>query len=109
MAVDQRNSEGESLGHSHERVIDCPVAVGVQLSHDFASYTSRLHVAAIWAQTHFAHLVDDASMHRLEAITSVRQRASVNNRVAVFEKRVLHLSGQVDVENLLGWLLFASH
>ena len=40
---------------------------------------------------------------------SVGQSASINDRVAVFEKRILHFSSQVDVENLLGWLLFASH
>ena len=48
------------------------------------------------------HLVEDAALHRLEAVAGVGQGPRVDDRVGVLEERALHLRGDVDVDDLLG-------
>ena len=108
--VDERQAHGERLGHAHEGVVDRGVAVRVVLAHDVADDAGGLHVAAVGAQPHLAHRVEDAALHRLEAVAHVRQGPRVDDRHGVLEEGVLHLEADVDVDHLaddlcgvLGW------
>ena len=60
--VDQRAASGEVLRHAHHGVVDRGVAVRVQLAHDLAHHAGALHVAAVRAQAHLAHHVQDAPL-----------------------------------------------
>ena len=60
----------------------------------------------VWSKTHLTHLVDDSSMNWLEAITGIRKRASVNDRVRVLQKRVLHFSRQINIDDAFFWIDF---
>ena len=101
VAVDQRQAHGERLRHAHQGVVDRRVAVRVQLAHDLADDAGALHIAAVGAQAHLVHLVDDAAVHRLHAVAGVRQGAGVDHRVRVLEEGALHFVDDVDVEDLL--------
>jgi hypothetical protein len=102
VAVDERHPEGERLRHAHERVVDGRVTVRMQLAHDLADDAGRLHVAAIGSQAHLVHLVEDAPLHRLQPVARVGQRPGVDDGVGVFEKRALHLGGDVDIFDAFG-------
>ena len=101
VAVDQRQAHRERLRHAHQGVVDRRVAVRVQLAHDLADDAGALHVAAVGAQAHLVHLVDDAAVHRLQAVAGVGQGARVDDRVRVLEEGALHLVDDVDVEDAL--------
>src|SRR5882757_7088426 len=108
VAVDERQALREGLRHPHHRVVDRRVAVRVQLAHHLADDPGALDVAAVGAQPHLVHLVDDAAVHRLHAVAGVGQRARVDHRVGVLKERALHLVHDVDVEDALlevvvGW------
>ena len=99
--VHHGQAQGERLGEADHRVVDRGVAVGVQLAHHLAHHTGGLHVAAVRAQAHAGHHVEDAPLHRLEAVARVRQGARVDHRVGVLEEGRLHLLGDVDVDDVL--------
>ena len=91
MAVDERNTQNEVLSEPHECVIDRGVAVRVQLAHDVADNPRGLHVAPVGPKAHLGHLVQDATLHRLEPVAGVGQCTGVDDRVGVLEERALHL------------------
>ena len=97
----------ERLGHAHQGVVDRRVAVRVVLAHHLADDALALDVAAVGAQAQLGHRVQDAALHRLEAVARVGQGAGVDDRVGVLEERALHLLLDVDVDDLLlevlGW------
>ena len=101
VAVHERHAQRERLREAHERVVDRRVAVGVELSHHLADDAGALDVAAIGAQAHVGHLVQDAALHRLQPVARVGQRARVDDRVRVLEERPLHLRRDVDVFDAL--------
>ena len=49
--------------------------MGVELTHHLAHHTRALDVTAIRAQAHLVHHEQDATLHRLEPVTRVRQSA----------------------------------
>jgi predicted AlkP superfamily pyrophosphatase or phosphodiesterase len=81
----------------------------VQLAHDFAGNSSGLYVTFIGPEAHFAHLIDDSSLHRLESIACVWQGAGVDDRVRVLQKRLLHFVLEVDILNSLLSDVFLGH
>ena len=108
MAVDEGETQGERLRHAHQCVIDRAVAVGVVLAHDVANDSGALDVAAVWPQTHLGHLEQDPSLHRLEAIACIGQRAGVDDGIGVLQERTAHLVADIDVDDVLrngrwGW------
>ena len=100
--VDQRQPQREVLRHAHHGVVDRGVAVRVQLAHDLAHHAGALDVAAVRAQAHLAHHVQDAPLHRLQAVAGVRERPRIDHRIGVLQERAFHLGGDVDVDDVLG-------
>ena len=95
--VHERHPQREGLGETHERVVDRRVAVGVELSHHLADDAGALDVAAVGAQPHVGHLVQDAPLDGLQPVARVGKRAGVDDRVRVLEERPLHLDRDIDV------------
>ncbi len=101
VAVDQRQAHRERLRQAHQGVVDRAVAVGMQLAHHVADDARGLDVAAVGAQAHLTHRVEDAPLHRLEAVARVGQGALIDHRVGVLEVARAHLGGDVDVDDPL--------
>ena len=75
LAVHQRIAIGERLRHQHHGLVAGRVAVRVELAEHVADGARRLLVLGIGIQPQFAHGVDDASLHRLQAVADMRQGA----------------------------------
>ncbi len=85
LAVDQRVARGKILRQPHHRVVDRLVAMRMERAHhvadDLGGFLERR--AGIEAQQ--PHAVEDAPMHRLEAVARVRQRPVHDGRQRVGE------------------------
>ena len=101
VTVDERQPQREVLRHAHHRVVDRRVAVRVQLAHDLAHHAGALDVAAVRAETHLAHHVQDAPLHRFQAVAGVRKGPRVDHRIGVLEERSFHLRRDVDIDDVL--------
>ena len=77
LPVHQRVAQGEVLGHPHHRVVNGRVAAEVVLPHHLADARCALAVASIGGQPQVrVHGVQNAPLHRLEAIADIRQGAA---------------------------------
>ncbi len=101
VAVDHRQPHRPRLRHAHQRVVDRAVAVRVQPTHHLADHAGGLHVAAVGAQPHVRHRVEDPALHRLEPVAGVGQGAGVDDRVGVLQEAGPHLLADVDVDDVL--------
>ncbi|MNO72104.1 hypothetical protein D3C76_630390 [compost metagenome] len=73
LAIDQGVAIAERLRHQHHGFVAGRVAVGVELAEHVTDGTRRLLVLGIGIEPQLAHGVDDASLHRLQAVADVRQ------------------------------------
>ncbi len=96
LAVHQRVAHGELLGHAHHRLVHGVVAVGVVLAQHFAHDSGRLPVGGAGAYAHVMHGVEDAALHRLQAVPHVRQRPGDDDRHGVVEVGGAHLLLDLD-------------
>ena len=96
LAVDQRIAQRERLRHAYHRVIDRGISVRVILAEHFADDFGALHVLAVMQQAHVMHRIENAAMHRLQAVTHIGQRASDDDRHRIVEIRTSHLFFNVD-------------
>ena len=71
MEVDQRVTQRERLGHSHERGVDGGVTVRMEPRHRVAGDASTFDVATVGAEALLLHVPDDSAVHWLEAIAHV--------------------------------------
>ena len=65
-----------------ERVVDRNVAVRVELAHHVADRGRALLVLAVGTQAARVHAVEDAAVHRLQAVARVGQRRAVMTDIA---------------------------
>ena len=79
MTVDERHTQDEVLRETNHGVVDRRVTVWMKLSHHIADDARRLHMAAVGTQPHLRHLIEDAALYRLEAVTSIRQGPRVDD------------------------------
>ena len=91
LPVHQRIAEREVLHHADERVVDRLVAVRVVLAQHVAHHGRRLLVRAAGDQAQLVHRVEDAAVHRLEAVAHVGQRPRDDDAHRVVDERLLHL------------------
>jgi hypothetical protein len=92
-----------------ERVVDRGVAVRVEVAHDVADDARALRVRAIGAQPRVEHPVQDAAVHRLQAVADVRERARHDDRHRVVEEGALHLLLDLDGLDVAQRLLPVGH
>ena len=93
LAVDQDGARREWLRHADERVVDRLVAVRVVRAHRLADDLGALDVRAVGLQAELIHRVEHATMHRLEAVANIGERASDDYAHRVIEIRRAHLVG----------------
>ena len=91
LPVDQRIAQREVLHHAHQRVVDRPVAVRVILAQHVADHRRRLLVGPPGHEPELVHRVQDAAVHRLEAVAHVGERAGDDDAHRVVDERLLHL------------------
>ncbi len=80
LALDQRIAGGEFLGQAHQRVIDRLVAVRVILADHVADHAGALLEGAVGVEPQLAHGIEQAAMHRLQAVAHIGQRARHDGR-----------------------------
>ena len=91
VAVDERIAQREVLRHAHERVVDRRIAVRVKALEHLADDAGALAVLLRGVEPHLAHRVQDAALHRLEAVAHVGQRARGDDRHGIGEIALPHL------------------
>ena len=96
LPVDQRQAHREVLRHAHERVVDREVAVRVVLAHHVADDAGRFLVRLVGREAVLEHRVEDAPVHRLQAVAGVRQRPRDDHAHGVIEVGAAHLVGDLD-------------
>ena len=98
LAVDQRHPHRPGLGESDQGVVDGAVAVRVVLAHDVADHPGALEVPAVGPVPAVVHRLQDADVHRLEAVPHIGQGAADDDRHRVVDVAALHLD--LDVNRL---------
>ena len=94
--VDERVAQRERLGHAHEGVVDRAVAVRVVAGHRVAGDACALHVRSVGTEALLVHVPDDSTVHGLQAVAHVGQRARHDRGDRVVEERTLHFFLQLD-------------
>ena len=85
LAVDQRVAHGKVLRHAHQRVVDRLVAVRMVLAEHVADDARRLLVGLVPEDLLLLHRVQDAPVHRLEAVADVGDGATDDDAHRVVE------------------------
>ena len=96
-AVDQRIAQRERLRHAHQRLVDRAVAVRVVVAHHVADHLRALAVLGVGGQVLLPHRVEDAALHRLQAVAHIGQRARGDDRQRVIQIARLRRFVQRDV------------
>ncbi len=111
LAVDQRIALREILRQAHHRVVDRLVAVRMEIAHHVADHLGRLLEGGAGIEPQTAHHMQDAAVHRLQAVARVGQRPVHDGRQRVGEVALLERLAQRHVFDLalLGGNHFSSH
>ena len=91
LPVDQRHAHGEILRHADHRIVDRLVAMGMVFTDHVADDARRLAVWLVPVEPVLIHRVENAAMHRLEAVARIRQRARHDHAHGVIEVGAFHL------------------
>jgi hypothetical protein len=102
LPVDQHVTQRERLRHAHQRVVHRGVAVRVVLADDVADDARRLVVRLVAVGAELVHREQHATVHRLEAIPDVGERAPHDHAHRVIEVAAAHLVFEVDRDDFLG-------
>ena len=97
LAVDERVAQVPVLHQADQGVVDRGVAVRVVLLQHLADHAGALGVALVVVQPLGVHRVEDAAVHRLQAVAHVGERAADDHRHRVVEIRLAHLVFDVDL------------
>ncbi|MNM28938.1 hypothetical protein D3C81_394640 [compost metagenome] len=102
LAIDQHVTQRERLCQTHQRVVHRLIAMRVVLTDDVTDDTCRLEVGLVAVRVEFIHRKQHTTMHRLEAIARIWQRAPHDHAHGVIEVALAHLVFQVDLDDFLG-------
>ena len=91
LAIHQWVAHVPGLSQTHQGVINRGVTVRVELTHGVRDRAGGLHIAALRAITGIEHRVEDAAVHRLQAIAHLRQGAANDDGHGVVDITRLHL------------------
>ena len=90
----------EVLRHARHGVVDRHIAVRVIFAQHLADDAGRLFVGAVGVHAHVVHGVEDAAVHRLQAVARVGQGPRHDHAHGVVQIRAAHLVVNVDTLNL---------
>jgi hypothetical protein len=108
LAIHQHMAQREILRQTDDGVVHRRVAVRVVLTDHVADDTGRLLVRPVPVVVQLVHRKQHAAMHRLQAISGVRQRTPHDHAHRVIEVRTTHLLFETDGQGFLGKLGHAS-
>ena len=91
LAVDQRQAHGEILRHPDHRVVNRLVAVRMIFTDHVADDARGLDVFLVGRVPLLVHRIQNAAMHRLQAVARIRQRPRHDHAHGVIEVGALHL------------------
>ena len=94
LAVDQGVAVAERLSHQHHGFVAGRVAVGVELTQHVTDGARGFFVLGVSVQAQLAHGVDDAPLHRLQAVADMRQGAVHDHVHGIVEVGLLGKVGQ---------------
>ena len=100
LAVDQRIARGEILRQTHHGVVDRLVAMGMERAHHVADDLGGFLEPRARIEPQQPHAVEDAAMHRLQAIARIRQRAVHDGRERISEIALFQRIAQRNLVNL---------
>ncbi len=96
LAVHQRIAHGKILGHPHHGLVDGGVAVGMVAAQRIADDAGAFLERGVVLQPQLVHHIDDAPLHRLEAIAHVGQGPGHDDAHRVIEVGAAHLFGDLN-------------
>ncbi len=105
LAIDEHVAQREVLRHPDDGVVDRLVAVRVVLADDVADDARRLLVRPVPVIRQFMHREQHATVHRLQAVAHVGQRATDDDAHRVVEIGPPHLLFERDRQGFLGKLI----
>ena len=91
LALHERVAHVEVLGHAHQGIVDRGVAVRVVLAEHLADHGGALAEGDVMAQAEAEHAVEHTTVHRLEPVTHVGERAAHDHAHGVIEIGRAHL------------------
>ena len=74
LAINQRITIGKRLGHQHHGLVAGGVTVRMKFADHITHGACRFLVLGSGRQTQLAHRINDAPLHRFEAVADMRQR-----------------------------------
>ena len=91
LPIDERIAGRKILTQAHQRAVHGGIAVRVIFAQNVADDTRALAVRLIRRHAELVHRVEDAAVHRLEAVAHIRQRAGDDDRHRIRNERFFHL------------------
>ena len=91
LPVDQRHAHGEILRHPDHRIVNRLVAVRMIFTDHVTDDARRLDVLLVRRVPLLVHRIQDAAMHRLQAVARIGQRARHDHAHGVIEVGAFHL------------------
>jgi len=88
LAVDQRITVAERLGHEHHGLVTGGVAVRMELAEHVTDGARRFLVFGCGVEAQFRHGVDDAPLHGFQTVADVRQCAIENDVHGIIQVRL---------------------
>ncbi len=101
----QRVTQREILRHANESLVNSGVAMRVVLTNHVAHDTRALHRRLVGHHAQLVHTEHHATVHRLEAVSCVRERTRHNDAHGVAEIAILHVLFDKALE-LRSWYQF---
>ena len=96
LAVDQGIAQAEILRHTHHRVIDRHIAVGMIFTQHFTDDTCTFAVRLVVGQVEVVgHRIEDTAVDRLQPIAHIGQGARDDDAHRIVKIRSLHLIDNV--------------
>ena len=80
LALDQGIARGKILGEAHKGIVDRLVAMRVKIAHDIADDLRAFPEHGGGVKTQQVHAIEDAPVHRLQAIARIGQSAVHDGR-----------------------------
>ncbi len=91
LPIDQRIAQREVLYHPHQRVVHRDIAVRVVFAEHVSDDGRALLVGTPRQESQLVHRIEDAPVHRLQAIAHIGQRALHDDAHRIVEERFLQL------------------
>ena len=97
--IDQGQAHREVLGHAHQGVVNRRIAMGVVFAEHLAHHTGAFAVGAVVGEPQLIHGVENAPVHRLEAIAGVGQGPAHDHAHRILHIGARHLITEVGLDD----------